>query len=332
MTGSRKKLWLSLFWGGLFLLMVGSGALLYFSLQRFLRESGKLSEVKANLEALYKMAPFPSPSNVEMEKKNLATLQTSLADLQSSLAKNQVEPAELKQPTVFMESFWQTQKDLISHAKSTGVALPADFGFGLDAYLKGMPPKPDHVPRLMQQLTVIKSLCDVLFAAKVSAIDAVGREEFEGDEESGSDAGGGSGSSAPASGRRTRRGGGDAAATDMRLNVSIENPQAGMMEPGALFSKMRFVLVFKGKEESVLKALNYLAAHEMFIVVNRVTWNAPRDQVTIRKRVIGQEAAVGAGLAPAESGKESRVVSGRESTLTVRLDLDVYRFTRKTES
>lgn len=320
MTGSRKKVLLGLFWGGLLLLAAGSGFLVFLALKNYMAERGKLVAEKSNLEALYQMAPFPSQGNVEMETKNLATLQTALADLQTALARSQVEPTELKQPTVFMESFWSAQKDMLNHARSLDVSLPSGFGFGMDAYLKGAPPKPDHVPRLMQQLTIIKSLCDLLFAAKVTSIEALGREDFEsegaGDESSASEA--------PTSrrGRRTE------AVAEAATRVMMVNPAAGIMAPDALFSTMKFVVVFKAKESSVIQVLNALAAHDMFIAVKRITWNAPLDQVAIRKQVL-KEGAEPAVTTPA---KENRVVSGREGTLTIRLDLEVYRFARKAGS
>jgi hypothetical protein len=325
-TGSQKKVGLSVFWGGLLLLAAGSAFLVYLAIKEYRAERDRLTSVKSSLEALYKMAPFPSSRNVDLETQNMGTLRTALGDLQAALAKRQVEPTELKQPTVFMESFWQAQRDLVNHAKTLGIGLPAGFGFGLDAYLKGAPPKPDHVPRLMQQLTIIKSLTDLLFAAKVSAIDAIGREDFEGD--------GGVSAAEPAApeaggGRRGRRGTEAVSGVDPGANVMMRNPNAGLLTPGELFSKMRFVLVFKAKENNVVQVLNALAANDMFIVVRDMSWMVPRDQVTIRKQVFG-EAAAGKDAPPSQA-KESRIVSGREATLAIRLDLDVYRFTRKAE-
>ncbi|MFO7534471.1 MAG: Amuc_1100 family pilus-like protein [Kiritimatiellia bacterium] len=320
MTGSRKKLFLGAFWGGLLLLAAGSGFLVFLALKNYMAERAKLGTVKSNLEGLYQMAPFPSQENVEMEVRNLATLQTALSELQTALARSQVEPTELKQPTVFMESFWAAQKDMLNHAKNLDVSLPVGFGFGMDAYLKGAPPKPDHVPRLMQQLAIIKSLCDLLFAAKVTSIEAVGREDFEGDGTAESAA-----SAEPATSRRGRR---SEAVAESASRVMMVNPNAGIMAPDALFSTMKFAFVFKAKESSVLQVLNALAANDMFIAVKKVTWNAPMDQVAIRKQVFKG----GAENAEPTSAKENRVVSGRESTLTIRLDLEVYRFTRKAGS
>ncbi len=327
MTGSRKKIGLGLFWGGLALLMIGASALLVFAMRVFIAERSALITSQGRLEALYKMEPFPSAQNVEKEQQNLATLQTALGNLQTALARNQVEPAELKQPTVFMESFWQTQKEIVAQARAAGVVLPEEFGFGMDNYLKGTPPKPDYVPRLMQQLTITKSLCDILFQSKVTAIEAIGRERFEEEDEAASAGAGDPPSTGVGRSRRPPRGGGGS--TDSRATVMMTNPQTGLMEPGALFATMKFVLLFRAKEDSALEVLNRLAAQPMFTVVKRVTWSAPRDQVTIRTKVIEKDR--GTPETTAELGKESRVVSGRESTLTVRVDLEVYRFIRKAE-
>lgn len=330
MTGSRKKLWLSLFWGGLLVLIAGASALLVFAMREYVDARERLTEGESGLEALYKMAPFPSEDNVELEKHNLDTLRKALNELQGALSRNQVEPAELKQPTVFMESFWQAQKEILAQARTAGVALPPDFGFGLETYLRGQPPKPDHVPRLMQQLTLIKAFCDLLFQAKVSAIDAVARESFE-DAEAGAEADDAASAAVVYAGRRGGRRPGDAAAaTDSRSALTMVNGATGLIPPDALFGKMKFVLVFKAKEDNVVDVLNRLAALPMFVVVTRVDWVAPKDQVQIRKKLIQQDQ--GGSAVPAEGqGKESRVVSGKESALTVRIDLDVYRFTRKAE-
>ncbi len=287
-------------------------------------EREKLSIAKVNLEELYKMAPFPSQANVELENQNQATLQAALGDLLSALALHQVEPAELKQPTVFMESFWQANRDMVNHAKTLGVTLPKDFGFGLDAYLQGKPPKPDNVPRLMQQLAIIKSLSDLLFAARINSIEAIGREVFEvEDSEAPVDA-----AAEPAARSSGRRRAAEAAA-DPNAGVAMVNPESGLLKPGDLFSTMKFTIVFKAKESNALQVINALAGHDMFMVLKRVTWMAPRDQVAVRKLVIGADAT--GKETEAAVNKENRVVSGRESILTVRLDLDVYRFTRKAE-
>ncbi len=322
MTGSQKKVGLSVFWGGLLLLVAGSGFLVYTAINEYRAERNKLAVVKGSLEGLYKMAPFPSASNVELENQNLGTLQTALTNLQAALSQNQVEPTELKQPTVFMESFWQAQRDMVNHGKTLGITMPQKFGFGLDAYLEGAPPKPDHVPRLMQQLTIIKGLCDMLFAAKVNSVEAIGREYFEGEGEASA------GEAAEATGRGRGRKGAEAV-SDVNARVMIFNPDAGVLKPGELYSTMRFALLFKAKENNAAQLLNALAANSMFIAVRRVSWQAPRDQVSIRKQVMNEETAGKDG--PAEAAKESRIVSGREATLTIRLDLDVYRFTRKAE-
>ncbi len=332
MTGTqRKKTWLAVLGVGFLLALGADVVFLIWSMGRHKEAEDRLEQQKRELAGLYGMAPFPSPENVEVESRNLEMLVGAFYRIQERLALRQVEPnLDLKQPTVFMDSFWQTRRDLLNQARAAGVELPKEFGFGFENYLKGTPPHPDHVPRLMQQLTIVRRLCDMLLQAKVTAIDAVGREVFEAE-------GDGEGPRSPPGavpslrpGRRPR---GASAVPEEEGFVNRFNSEAGLLKPGDLYATMRFVLLFRGREETVLQVLNALAAHEMFLAIDNLVWQAPVNQVTIRKRLFSP----GAGTSVEEvqrgvpESKESRIVSGREAVLTVRLEVDAYRFARRVE-
>lgn len=328
MTGSqRKKTWLAVLGVGVLLLLASDVGFLLWSLRRYKEALNRLEQQKQELAALYEMAPFPSPQNVEREEKNLTLLTNALSRIQERLAARQIEPnPDLKQPTVFMDSFWQTRRDLLNKARTAGIELPKDFAFGFERYLQGTPPKPEHVPRLMQQLTIARRLCDVLLQSKVTAIDAVGREVFESEEQEESSRSPFSVAPSPRTGRRPR------IIEEESSSANRFNPDTGLLSPGELFTRMRFALWFRAREEVVVQVLNALAAHEIFLAIDRLQWNAPLDQVTIRKRVIPGDREEEKGILPAAlESKESRIVSGREAVLTIRLDVEAYRFARRVD-
>lgn len=329
---SRRKIGLVVFWTVLGVFILGALGVLQWEISKFVRARTELNSSEADLRRFYKADPFPSEENIEQQRENLVVLGEELDSLLDSLSTGQVDPPEWKQPTVFMTAFWETRRDLLARGKTLGIQIPD--GVGMDRYLPGTPPAPDDVPRLVQQLTIIRKLCDILYAARISRLVQVSRDEFE----SGMPAGRVSpGGPAGVMGRRLVGSIDDGMGSPGSGPLDEAARQAGTMADGAQFATFRFVLVFEAKEDVLVDVLNRLAANEMFVVVHSLEVRAPDGQVQVRRpeaapvtAVLPGVAAAGGADTPAEDPPiDSRVVSGRENPMTVKMEIDVYRFRRK---
>lgn len=309
----KRKALLTAFWVAVGLLVLAAGGVLNLEIARYVKAKGAEAGALDSLRKLYEADPFPSDVNVEMEQTNLVLLQEELGLLGERMSEGQIEPADWKQPTVFLSSFWDTVRDLRTRAERNSIGLPPEFGFGFDRYLRGVPPAPDDVPRLAQQLAIVRSLCDILYSARVSRIARVSRQEFEGGE-------------AVATVQEVRR-----RTAEAQPDTASEDRDAGVLHEGALFTTFAFTLEFEAKEAALLETLNRMASNSMFIVVREVETRAAEGQVL-------QRAASAATATPATAPvgakaeippAELRVVSGRESPMTIRLVVEVYRFRRK---
>jgi hypothetical protein len=285
-------------------------------------EQGKIGD----LERLHKRNPFPSDENCRMEQENLEVLGEELADLLAVMGLGQIESVD-QSPPKFMAEFWDARRELKAKAKEAGVALTGgdDCDFGFSRHLAGNLPAPQDVPRLTQQLKITQALCEVLYAARISELRGIGREEFEVEAVSGA------GIKPAATGRRR------AEAAPTLLNAVSAN--AGKIAPDQLYGKWHFVLLFTVKESALVGVLNGLARSPIFAVVTRleiVGDNKLFDRSLVAARASRKGAAEAASKS-VEAGKESavlvprdqRVACGRETVLTVKMELDVLQFVRK---
>jgi len=320
MQSSRKVLVVSasLILGALF---VAACVLLVLGLNDFRHEDAKLAAAKSRLQYLYNQDPFPSEYNLRMGRKNLADKDAQLAGLLQAVRDGQIESFE-QSPAKFNSQFWTTHKQLRSKAAKEGVVIPsgADFGFGFERHMKGELPAAQDVPRLTQQLGIVQTVCGVLFDARISSLQGVGREEFEADV----------GAAAPSGPQRRKP------AAQMSLNTP--NVNAGLIPPDRLYGSWHFVLAFTAKERALLDVLNGLARCPMFVEVTDLNLASPEKGMgltpdnpveppakagTAATRRIGAQKA-GETEAAEENG--GGIVCGHDLPLTVKMELDVYQF------
>jgi hypothetical protein len=333
--------------GALALALLGVAAyLLYGGISQFARTETSLQKAKQELELHYNRDPFPSPSNVSMEQRNVEEQDDWFRGLMTLLRRGQIESQE-KSPSIFVGVLGEKTGKLLKAGKGR---IPEGFAFGFGRYFaKGreLPelPAPGDVPRLTEQLLIVESLCKALFAEQAVRLEAIVRQEFEGGPPGGG-AGGGDASAGAGGGGLSpiRPAGGDGVAAPA---PAPDAASAGVLAENALFGRYHFVLDLTARESAVLEVLNRLASMDLFVVVTGV-WMQRQGEDVRPPPVAAPVAAPGAGGAEegADGGaaatgavarasaagvglyKRDRLVSGPqiEGPLAVRLELDVYKF------
>jgi hypothetical protein len=297
------------------LLFLGAVALVVLKFRDFAGAEAVLKADKDRLQILYSRNPFPSPANLKLERENITVIKQELVELQGAMGTGQVEPV-VQRPERFITQFFETQRDLLTRATSSGITVPKMFDFGFGRHMKGDLPATIDVPRLTQQLKIVETLCLILYNGNISSLDALSRQEFEVDAAPGAK---------PAAGAK-----GKPAVSAGEIDVrNVVDPGAGLVPSGQLYGRWRFQVQFKGRESAVMKILNGLACSSIFAVVTRVEIKG-EDKLFDRKEGGGAKEAAPEGATEKETikSRDYRVVCGRENILTVKMDLDVYQFAK----
>jgi hypothetical protein len=176
-------------------------------------------------------------------------------------------------------------------------------------------------------LVIVESLSKALFRDGIKELTKVTRDVFEAPPAgSGVPAPGGTGTVKP----RPGLGGGGAPAA----------PRAGIasrseIEEHPLYTRLRFGLEFKAREDAFWRVLNDLASHEMFVIVQKVRIQKQGSDVTIPPKPESLAAVIGSDKEKAiETARKSapsradRTASNKagETPLSVSVDVDVYLF------
>jgi hypothetical protein len=334
----KKHLILIVGCGLALVLALASVVLLIRSMGSYGREQSELKSKMARLDQLNRRKPFPSDENIAQTRTNVALIQKVLMDTQAHLRTGQVESEEIESAQ-FGPLLEKTVKQLKNAAKNHNVMLPERFAFGFDRYSAGDLPMSNAIPRLVTQLKTVAALCDVLYAAKVTNIVSISRDEFESTTSK-------EGSVRPSS----------AAPSIFAHQTSERTAHAGLRDipvaaSNELFSAERFSMEFSGRENSVWEVLNALVSGPTFVVIRDLTlesattglrtsggsgerpFAAPVYSERPSEMGLGYSAElVRPGMPPAGLStnliavpREDRVVAGREF-VRVTIVLDAYRF------
>ncbi len=271
---------------------------------------GEFNAAKRNLQAasarlaqLNNRDPFPSEDNVVLAKENYHELLDAYNELNDRLREGQVLPRPMGDSD-FIPLLENTLRRLRAGFTANRVALPSEFTFGFARYAGGQMPASRDIPRLVQQLQIMESLCEAVMQSRMAELLDLSREEFE-DAGAADDAAGGRrgrGAPPPAAPEDTAAGGDD----------------------GSLFRSQQFTMTLRGSEPAVMEFLNKVSALPMFTVVTSVELKNSRPGLQ------GQSAAPAGGkekpaaTAPADP-RERPVVIGRED-IEARIVMDVYQF------
>jgi hypothetical protein len=325
------------------ILFLGAGFVLYRGVGRFNTARENLENVKRDLDRYYKAKPFPSEDNVDRELANTKQVDTWFNSLMSTLEGGNVTSTE-RSPSRFKIAVEASSRNLIKAGQKAGAELPptGEFAFGFDRYAgtSGTLPKPQDVPRLMEQLVIVNRLCLVLFKHRVKGLTKVERDEFEV-----------AGEAAPAeanpasSSRRSSRRGSSSSRSRSSGTTTRTAPRsaawAGIIGEDDLYAKMHFAFEFRAKEKALLDILNALSANRMFITVTSISLSKPTPELVPVVTDPEDEGAVSVGFSaatkPTESPEAQKLgpnypVCGvkMEIPMDVRLELDVYKFREAT--
>jgi flagellar basal body-associated protein FliL len=315
---AKKKAWLWIIASVLAVLLLGG---LVFLLFRAMTQSKAAAEVlesgRGRLVNFYDRDPFPSHTNVVVEKSNAALMRQWREDLLRTLSANQVA-APGKTPAQFEIFLTAKSKELRDSAARNGVRLPAGFSFGFARYADGraLPEAREDLPtHLAEQLVIVEHICRLLFDSKVSELVSVVRDEFpiERGESFGAPVSPGTPAGSGGPGRLKRL---------QQAPAAAQPAAAGEKAPAApSYRKLHFIFELRAGEPVVVDVLNRLAADPVFIVVTSV------EVETVADLQLGAQPKR-EDVTNATARVTAKVVCGPELTepAQVKIDLDVYRF------
>jgi len=315
---SRRKLIIIFVACILALLLVGAATLMVRGFIQLQEVDTSLQNASETLTSLYVQNPFPSSGNLKLERENLKNIGEELQSLQLAMAEGQVEPVA-QSPAKCITQFWETRNSLLTRAgNATKVDKAFDFGFG--RHMKGDLPSIQDVPRIIQQLKIVETLCGILYASKISTLTGFVRQEFESDAALG-----------VASGKPPSATGPVKTGADIMVKNTVD-PAAGLIPAGQLYGRWRFVLQFTAHESALMKVLNGFSSSPVFIVVTRMEIKGD-EKVFDRKEaeaVAAKSAEItdGASIKEVVKPRDARVVCGRDALLNVKLELEVYQFAK----
>lgn len=318
MALAKKKAWLWIVASVVAVLLLGG---LVYLLFRAMSQSNAAAETlesgRGNLVNFYDRNPFPSYTNVAIEKANAALMRQWREDMLRTLSANQIE-APSKTPAQFEIFLTAKTRELRDAASRNGVKLPAGFPFGFGRYADGkaLPEAREELPtRLAEQLVLVEHICRLLFDARISELISITRDEFAIEK---SDGMGGPGVSA-VPGRSGP--GGPAKLQRMPGGAAPVAPGASEKIPVTAYRKLRFTFELRAGEPVIVDVLNRLAADSVFIVVSSV------EVETVADSQLGAQPRR-EDVTNVTARASSRVVCGPELTepAQVKIDLDVYRF------
>ena len=300
--------------------------LLFSAKGRYADGFSKLTQIQGQLQRLTNRSVFPSDSNVQSMGKQQEIYRDYLDGLRGSMKKGQwaAEPITRDRFRQLME---ETLRQLVNDARTKAVMLPVNFAFGFQRYAEGNLPAEEEMNRLVDQLSAVKVLCEILYDAGIGELVSVDRTVFEKDAQV-----------APVEeefGRRSSRNRPEAAPAAPSVELAAD--------PKGLYTKEHYVLSYRAQDAANWKVLDRLAQGSPFVVVTRVEIvNAARPAVA--PPPLAEEDAPAppppvstAGWqspgAPAPAAKpemeilprELRIVAGQELP-NVRLEVDLYRF------
>ena len=302
----------------------------------------KLEKMQRDYSRVFKTAnPFPNEENKEILEKNLEQAREWEKKLLTIIREGEYKP-ESKQTNAGY--FSNKRQEMIERLTTTAPKGPdgksvavEGLTFGFDKYKDGAPASKNDVPRLMEQLTLIDGLVQLLYDAEIDRLKAVRREEFEdtaseGDEDEEA--------TTRRSSRRSSRGGrSNQTATNSGGSVAIEPFEEGVVPA----ERQRFEFVFDARQDSLMKVLNAIGTMEPYTIVSKLSftkagedYRPPVDEKKEEKRASRRnrtdelsettQTPIIVNVRP--PGRTSRLVSGklREAPVTVSMTVDVFKF------
>ncbi len=264
------------------------GLKLFTAMHRYNVEKHELQAIMERKDLLDRRSPYPSLENVKLETENYKDLLDNYNELNEKMRAQQIEPQAM-QAVEFMALLEKSLRQIGRQLAVAHVLYPRNFKFSFERYAGGKPPASEDVPRLVQQLKIVESLCHALAEARIDELVSIHREEFEG---------------TPATRGRARA-------------ALLPNENAG---DNALYTTQHFSLVVKTYEPAMMELLDLMARYPIFTVVTSL--KIANLQPILRS---GAGAAKGQSAAKASVNRERVTIIGDE-LVELKLELDVDRF------
>jgi hypothetical protein len=169
-------------------LLAGGGYYVYSGLGRNTELSGEVEATRTKLNDLYKQDIFPHATNIAAAKAEAAKLHAEVNKAQKLFAP---VPAEKVDARAFTRLRDTTLDELRNLANKTGIRLPMDgyaFSFQTQRSRSESSFARDTFPQVPEQLMEIKSLCLILYEARVNQIGNIRRARVSEDDRRSSNA------------------------------------------------------------------------------------------------------------------------------------------------
>jgi hypothetical protein len=144
----------------------------------------QLEETKSRLDTLYRKNPYPSRSNIALAKAELDRVRKEVGAAKGSFKPIPFQNVADKDFHNLLET---TIFELQERARQIGIELPEkDYAFSFKAQKSSLTFAPGSFPTLPEQLAEIKTVCDILFDAKINRLANVKRMRITVDDPAGS--------------------------------------------------------------------------------------------------------------------------------------------------
>jgi hypothetical protein len=156
--------------GGLLAVLLLAFGVFYFitNRQKNKQIEAQLEENKSTLTRLISQAPFPNPTNITRAKEELLRVREAITNARAFF---QPVPFEPVTDQAFKAVLDNTVYDLHQKAEDASVVLPSpSYAFTFEHQKRQLQFPPEAFPALPQQLAEIKTLCEMLFQAKINKL------------------------------------------------------------------------------------------------------------------------------------------------------------------
>lgn len=171
------------------LLMGLAGFYLYSQKQRYAEIGAKLDEDYGMIDNLNRENPHPGSgkiNNIEIAKKQQAELRQFIGQVRQKFV---AIPGIPEGPKVTSQDFTaalrRTIDELTKDANSASVTIPTNYNFSFEAQKPRVTFAAGSLDPLAQQLGHVKAISEILFNARINALDSIRRERVSSDDSSG---------------------------------------------------------------------------------------------------------------------------------------------------
>jgi hypothetical protein len=162
------------------LFLVALGVATIGSLWFLFHEKAAAKAARARLETtvneltrLHRSVPFPNSDNLRKLRAETKSYRASIAALEQKL-EGRILPILPLEPNEFQSQLRLAVNEIVDHAATAKVQVPANFNLGFDRYSSSLPDA-GAAPRLGQELRAIEWLVNTMINARIDAVTGLSR-------------------------------------------------------------------------------------------------------------------------------------------------------------